>query len=529
LAENEKSLAQEYKDLNVKINKLKSELNFLVKEDKKVNIDKSVEIAAKQKELTTLEEERKKNRESSKQKTATAVTAIKGKKTQSELKKIDEEIAFIERTGNIKPIVAQERKTPGLSPLGESGRAEPGLGQDFGVVAATDEYLNTLKAKRDKIVNKPTDTTVAPTATVSGYGAPLTTQGRGAPVVKYIDNVADLASIEPTSVAGVFGSEVGEETIFLPSVGKQVSQGITLNQFTNNIWGLSSAAVVEYKKAIGYKDRTGVVTSDFANTLIKRVLPVSEANYRNAMNNKPSASWEELVINPTKYTQYVGSSLAGGGAGAVSAQDIKVKSDSIKIYATDLGIGLDDATANKLAREWAAGNYDATTIKPQIARSGKIDFNKGSAAEQLNSLRELAGSYGMQFDEGWFNTAATNILTAKDDVDTYKEYIRDQAKSKFPTLSAQLDQGFTVRQLASPYIQTMSNILEIDPNTIGLNDIYVNQALTGLNDKGEPSTKPLWQFEQDLRKDPRWNYTKNAQDSLMGTARKVLQDFGLVS
>ena len=51
MAENEKSLAQEYKDLNVKINKLKSELNALVKEDRKVNVDKSVEIAAKQNEL----------------------------------------------------------------------------------------------------------------------------------------------------------------------------------------------------------------------------------------------------------------------------------------------------------------------------------------------------------------------------------------------------------------------------------------------------------------------------------------------
>jgi hypothetical protein len=39
----------------------------------------------------------------------------------------------------------------------------------------------------------------------------------------------------------------------------------------------------------------------------------------------------------------------------------------------------------------------------------------------------------------------------------------------------------------------------------------------------------LWEFQQQLRQDPRWNYTRNAQDSLMGTARKVLQDFGLVS
>ena len=506
MAENEKSLAQEYKDLNVKINKLKSELNALVKEDKKVNIDKSVEIAAKQKQLTTLEEERKKNRESSKQKTSAAVTAIEDKKTQSELKKVDEEIAFIERTGN-RPTVPNQRGP---------------------VIAATDEYLNTLKAKRDEIVNKPADTTPKAGQSQTGYN---TLVGPSIPTatVKYISNVSDLASIEPTSIGGIFNSEIGEETIFLPPVGKQVAEGITLNQFTNNIWGYSPAQIAEIKKAIGYKNTDGVATEDFANALIKKVLPVSEANYRNAMNNKPSAPWQELIINPTKYAQYVGSSLAGGGGVGPSAQEIKVKADAIRIYATDLGVGLDDGAVNKLAREWAAGNFDTTTIKPQIARSGKIDFAKGAAAEQLNSLKELAGSFGMQYDEGWYNTAATNVLTGKDDIETYKQYVKNQAKSKFPTLSAQLDQGFTVRQLASPYVQTMSNILEIDPNTIGLNDVYVNQALTGLNDKGEPSTKPLWQFEQDLRKDPRWNFTKNAQNSLMGTARKVLQDFGLVS
>jgi hypothetical protein len=506
LAENEKSLAQEYKDLNVKINKLKSEINALVKEDVKVNVDKSVEIAAKQKELDTFEEQRKKNRDLSKEKVSGALSAIESKKSQSELKKVDEEIAFIERTGN-RPNVPSQR-----------GPA----------VAATDEYLNTLKTRRDEILNKPADTAAKVGQPKTEYSTPV---GQATPTaaVRYIDSIADYANIEPTDVNGVFASEFGADTIFLAKPGKQVATPISLNQFETNIYGLTPAQISAYKKAIGYKDTSGVASSDFADALIKKILPVSEVNYRNALNNKPTSSWEELVINPAKYTQYVGSGIPGGAGAGPSAQDIKVKADAVRIYATDLGVGLDDAEVNKLARQWAAGNFDATTIKPQIARSGKIDFAKGSAAEQLNTLKEFAGSFGMQYDEGWYNTAATNVLTGKDDIETYKQYVKDQAKSKFPTLSAQLDQGFTVRQLASPYVQTMSNILEIDPNTIGLNDVYVNQALTGLNDKGEPATKPLWQFEQDLRKDPRWNYTKNAQDSLMGTARKVLQDFGLVS
>jgi hypothetical protein len=75
----------------------------------------------------------------------------------------------------------------------------------------------------------------------------------------------------------------------------------------------------------------------------------------------------------------------------------------------------------------------------------------------------------------------------------------------------------------------MSRILEIDPGTIGLNDRTIKQALTGLNPEGKPMTTPLWQFEQELRQDPRWNYTNNAQEDLMGTARQILKNFGLVS
>lgn len=511
MAENEKSLAQEYKDLNRKINKLKSEIDALVKEDRKVNVDNTAIISTKQNELNSLEEQRRKNRELSKERIAGSLSAIESKKSQSELKRIEEEIAYIERTGN-RPNVP-----------GQRGPAS----------AATDEYLNSLKTRRDEILNKPTAGTKADiTQTQTGYGTPLTTTGGATPATtKYIDNVADYASIETTGREGIFNAgEIGEDVIFLAQPGKQVASGITINQFTNNLWGLSPSVISEYKKAIGYKDTTGVVTKDFADTLIAKILPISEANYRNAVNNKPAASFEELIISPDKYTSFVGSSISGGGVGTASAQDIKVKADAIRIYAADLGVGLDDAAVNKLARQWAAGNFDATTIKPQIARSGQIDFTKGSAAEQLNTLKELAGSYGIQYDQGWYNTAATNVLTGKDDIETYKQYVKDQAKSKYPALSKQIDDGFTVRQLASSYTTTMANLLEIDEQSIGLDDYYVNQALTGLDAQGNPVQKPLWQFQQEIRKnDPRWRYTRNAEESMMSASRKVLQDFGLVS
>ena len=526
MADNEKSLAQEYKDLNVKINKLKSELKTLVKEDKKVNVDNSTKINAKQKELTALEEQRKKNRESSEEKATVGLAARESKKTQSELKKVDKEIAFIERTGN-RPTVP-----------GQRGPA----------IAATDEYLNTLKTRRNEIINKPVEEEEVKAD--AGFEQPLKTVSSDAggglrskdflysTVIAGLDVSADIdparqaeRKVLPGSQDGVFTINdpafVGGEYLFLGTAGtaETFSKPVGYEQFEYGLYKMAPEEVISYKKALGYSNPTSVVDKKFKDDMLQAARTVSELNYGNAVAGKRvQASLEGYLSTPEKY----GFAATGVKAGP-SAEEVKVKADAIRIYATDLGVGLDDAAVNKLAREWAAGRFDTTTIKPQIARSGKIDFAKGAAAEQLNTLKELAGSYGMQYDQGWYNTAATNVLTGKDDIETYKQYVRDQAKSKFPTLVAQLDQGFTVRQLASPYIQTMSNILEIDPNTIGLNDVYVNQALTGLDAEGKPSTKPLWQFEQDLRKDPRWNFTKNAQDSLMNTTRKVLQDFGLVS
>ena len=527
MADNEKSLAQEYKDLNVKINKLKNEIKSLNKKNLVQGVNLDDEINAKESELSGLESKRKENREKSKSKVETLQTESKTKKSESKVAALESEIARATQPGAKLPAVPGQRGPGGL---------------------VTKQYVDDLRSQVSTLKGEtPVEEEVKADA---GFEQPLKTVSSDAggglrskdylysTIIAGIDVSADIdparqaeRKVLPGSQDGVFTINdpafVGGEYLFLGTAGtaETFSKPVGYEQFEYGLYKMAPEEVISYKKALGYSNPTSVVDKKFKDDMLQAARTVSELNYGNAVAGKRvQASLEGYLSTPEKY----GFAATGVKAGP-SAEEVKVKADAIRIYATDLGVGLDDAAVNKLAREWAAGRFDTTTIKPQIARSGKIDFAKGAAAEQLNTLKELAGSYGMQYDQGWYNTAATNVLTGKDDIETYKQYVRDQAKSKFPTLVAQLDQGFTVRQLASPYIQTMSNILEIDPNTIGLNDVYVNQALTGLDAEGKPSTKPLWQFEQDLRKDPRWNFTKNAQDSLMNTTRKVLQDFGLVS
>jgi len=72
----------------------------------------------------------------------------------------------------------------------------------------------------------------------------------------------------------------------------------------------------------------------------------------------------------------------------------------------------------------------------------------------------------------------------------------------------------------------MANILEIDPDSITFSDPTLRKALQSTDASGKPSAQPLWQFEANLRNDPRWEYTNNARATVDSLSLKVLRDWG---
>lgn len=254
----------------------------------------------------------------------------------------------------------------------------------------------------------------------------------------------------------------------------------------------------------------------------------TQKDWESALNDTAAVNMD----NPTQTLWVTAENQINGGGGGTgtgpSAKELKNKRDAVKLLATELGVELTDGQINSLGYDYANGNIDATTVKSRIASTGNINFATGEAAKTIDSLKATAASYGVSYDPSWYNQSAKDILIGKVDNDTIAQQLKELAKSRYPSLAKQIDAGYTVKQVASPYLQSMANILEINPNDITMEDPTIKQAFTSLNADGQPSTKALWQFEQDLKQDPRWRFTKNAQTDLMGTARKVLQDFGLV-
>jgi hypothetical protein len=51
---------------------------------------------------------------------------------------------------------------------------------------------------------------------------------------------------------------------------------------------------------------------------------------------------------------------------------------------------------------------------------------------------------------------------------------------------------------------------------------------TTTGDKTATTVKPLWEFEQELFKDSRWQYTSNARQKLDGITLDVMGRFGVI-
>lgn len=182
----------------------------------------------------------------------------------------------------------------------------------------------------------------------------------------------------------------------------------------------------------------------------------------------------------------------------------------------------------------------ADGTNPKTWLDDKIKTNLATGQQEINKLAVPEGPSGKYFTE-FKNFAARNGIMLSDsaatdyankavagilDSDTILNTIRESAASAFPQLADKIKAGVDLKTLADPYIQSMSNILEVPDTSIDLFDPRIRGALSYTLPDGKVGTKSIYDFEKELRQDPRWQYTNNARETVSNVALKVLKDFG---
>lgn len=146
-------------------------------------------------------------------------------------------------------------------------------------------------------------------------------------------------------------------------------------------------------------------------------------------------------------------------------------------------------------------------------------------ADQVrNLLREygiydLGDDWVMSYVERLMNPDPMQSLT----MDDVTNIVVDLAKERYASIGDRIDSTRSTRTAATNYISRMANLLELNLDSIELNDPLLEKYLTEPN----PDTPlNLADFSKAVRSDKRWQFTGNARDTYMDAVQGFLSRMG---
>ena len=196
----------------------------------------------------------------------------------------------------------------------------------------------------------------------------------------------------------------------------------------------------------------------------------------------------------------------------------------------DKGLNLNDETGLSLVESQMKFGPGKTNI-------GGKDYTgyTGKAGQNVDALRSYALNNGLKLEDVFgpvpdgSGNSLDEVLSAVnrgEPIDTYARIIRDAAKAAWKVdknVADLMDQGVSLNSIYSPYKNAYADTLELNPEQVTLNDLTKYNVIGGDGTGGN-----LFDFRKALRKDPRWQYTQQANQEVAGAVQQVLRDFGFM-
>ena len=194
-----------------------------------------------------------------------------------------------------------------------------------------------------------------------------------------------------------------------------------------------------------------------------------------------------------------------------------LKADDVDVVVEGVSAQERKDILNKYLKKYATDQLAAVALGDPKAIA---NINRGSFGLTYTTLKNAYANNGIPMNLGELGRLSVESSLNPKVLESNINLINLQAKTYYPALADKIDKGFTVKQLLTPYLNSRANILEEDADSIDLKELQDvakdPKGLTGLYD-----------YEVSLRKNPKWKFTKNAQDQLGALGRDLTKLFGL--
>ena len=306
----------------------------------------------------------------------------------------------------------------------------------------------------------------------------------------------------------------------VPTTGKQ-SSVIVLADALNEAEGLAQAASARLNRTI---------------TLDQYL--IDEAENRAATAEGGSKKYNpyatQVVYDPTKAKSTINDVVNDLLGREATVEEVKLYSDKLKakqsgkasrsVTTYEIIDGVRTAkTTGGLDEVQFLTNIIQKTPEYKKAQATKEQVKKSKESGYVDVLAKTAMANGLNINQFADASQWATRIAAGEPIETFKQTIRNAAKLGLPdNVKNLVDQGIDLDTIYSPYKETMASILEINPNSINVNDPMLRKAI------GPDKEMSIYDFQKTLKQDPRWQYTNNAREEVSSSVQKVLKDFGFM-
>jgi hypothetical protein len=267
---------------------------------------------------------------------------------------------------------------------------------------------------------------------------------------------------------------------------------------------------------------------EIAKILIEGSVPGAPWSAQQFQNALAGTDWHRTTSAPARSWQILQLTQPAEAARQSAATAVQIH----QLAATE-GIVLSPEDLSNLTNLALSQSYNAAQIQQAVGEQAqRKTLHAGTIQSTATQLGATASDYGVPVSDQTRFQWAQKIAEGTATLDGFSAWSQDQAKALYPTLAPHIDQGMTVRQLASPYMQIAAQTGVLDnPDAVDLSSPKWSQALQSRDAKtGEvvgPMSLSAWQ--QHLMTDPSFGYdhTSQARDAANSLVQQLGHAFGV--
>ena len=204
-------------------------------------------------------------------------------------------------------------------------------------------------------------------------------------------------------------------------------------------------------------------------------------------------------------------------------------------YGSMFGSQMNDKQVSKWARMAVRMGWSQSELVDRITST--VDYEKmlkkdslgGTAAETKAQLDSLAQNYGVKLGPQWKARQLAAIMSGDDTIAGVQSKVQEMAMREYKAFADRIAGGETITEIADPYVTRYAELLEQNPNAVGVDNDLIQRAMKQTGPDGKAAAMDLYTFEKEVRKDNRWQYTQNARQEVANVTSELMRSFGVMS